>query len=43
MPESVGQDIEGQAIIGRYLFGLEGKPSGLTMEHSIGFHTGTPT
>ena len=41
MPESVGQDLEGQAIGDRrYLFGPEREPSRLTMEYPARFHTG---
>ena len=43
MPESVGQDIEGQATSGRYLSGSEGKPLGLTMEYFSKFHMGAAT
>ena len=40
MPKSVGQDIESQATSGRYLYGSERKPAGLTMEYFAKFHTG---
>ena len=43
MPESVGQDLKGQAINGGYLSGPERELLGFTVEYPVGFHTGAPT